>query len=650
MSGIFGQVNVNTEPEETELRKMLVWNGLYGRNKQDVAKAGNAALGCCINSDLEENKDISPVLHGEKGVLAVIDALVYNRAELREKLKRSGQTDNTEKLPDNSLLFEYIQRFGFNALAEINGDFAGAVYDPQNGAVTLFRDHMGIRPLFYTASDETIAFSTDIRGLFVVNGKKAMLSEKWLYRSLSGLNQVNICETEYENVFCVRPGTCITFPGEKETVYWEPGKKKIRYRHEKEYTDRLRELITDAVKRRLDVCPGKAGAELSGGLDSSVISILIKRLGREAVYYSWSPSAEALPYVENDERCLIDEICEREGITCNYGSTGYKIREGSDLYSESVNIFGEEYIRKNGIAGYVLPPYSNTMSICETAQFMREHGAKMVFTGHGGDEGVSHRSAAFELYYHHEYLSYLKFMWKSTENTKGFVRKLRRYCISTVKNIKVGKKKTNITVVRDTGESGIINKKFALKHSGEKINPFSFAYDPLDYVKNGGVRPRLDNVALYGAYSNVRYVVPYLDYRVIDFALSIPRRLYLKREMNRYIFRQAFKDILPDSLYRLDEKQTASLASIETKKQDYSAQLDAAAEFIDREHWSQYIDFEKLDTFAKLGKDNNDGDEYNDLKKQVIMVLSAVVAAKDGINEATENINCTEETQKQLGH
>lgn len=637
MSGIFGQVHRHSTPDQTELQRMLIWNRLYGRNNESIMESDTASLGCCYNSDLEEIANDTPVINAANGLLAVIDAVIYNRDELRSKIDSAFPGSVSDELSDNALIFEFIQRFGYEALAEVNGDFAGAVYNPADRELILFRDHMGVRPLYYIATDDAVAFSTDIRGLLEVNGHKASLSEKWLYRALSGLNQVNITETEYENIFCVRPGTYIKFPSNQESIYWEPGTKKIRYKSEKEYINRLRELILDSIKRRLDVCTGNVGAELSGGLDSSVISILIKRFGREAYYYSWSPSSEVLPYVENDERFIIDEICNCEGITCNFGSTRYKIGSDSDLYSESVKIFGKEYVDQKGIAGYALPPHANTMSICETAQFMREHDVKMIFTGHGGDEGVSHRSAAYELLYHHEYLSYLKFMWKSTEGTNGFIKKLRRYVLSTVRNAKVGRQKTNITVVKDTGDSGIINKQFAIKHSGEKINPFSFAYDPLNYVKNGGVRPRLDNVALYGAYSNVKYVVPYLDYRVIDFALSIPRRLYLKREMNRYIFRQAFTDILPASLYGLDEKQTASLDSLEAKKTDYSKQLETILELIDRERWSPFIDFDKLSEFAKLGSDNPDSNEYDGLKKQVVGVLSSVVAAHEEINAVIEN-------------
>ena len=58
-------------------------------------------------------------------------------------------------------------------------------------------------------------------------------------------------------------------------IYWQPGSKKIRLSSEEAYIKQLRQLITDSVKRRLDAVPGVVGAELSGGLDSSIIDILI---------------------------------------------------------------------------------------------------------------------------------------------------------------------------------------------------------------------------------------------------------------------------------------------------------------------------------------------------------------------------------------
>ncbi len=79
--------------------------------------------------------------------------------------------------------------------------------------------------------------------------------------------------TEYKNSFCVKPGSSLTFTfadgtiKKQENVYWMVGQKKIRLASDEAYQKRLRELIEDAIKRRVDAVSGMVGAELSGGLD-----------------------------------------------------------------------------------------------------------------------------------------------------------------------------------------------------------------------------------------------------------------------------------------------------------------------------------------------------------------------------------------------
>ena len=52
---------------------------------------------------------------------------------------------------------------------------------------------------------------------------------------------------------------------------------------------------------------------------------------------------------------------------------------------------------------YAMPPYINAMALCDSCSCMHENGASVIFTGHGGDEGISHRSSPYEMFYHHEY-------------------------------------------------------------------------------------------------------------------------------------------------------------------------------------------------------------------------------------------------------
>ncbi len=629
MSGIFGQISLSKLQNNQNIFKMRLWNSLYGRNAEDIYSDELFFLGCCYDGDMDiEGCSPSPILKEGSSILAVIDGVVYNREKLADALKEKGISFDS-KPADNLLLFSYINAFGIDSLKNVNGDFSGVIYDTSKNSVVLFRDHMGVRPLFYYAKNGLFAFSTDIRSLLSTDNIPAELSKSWLYKTICGLNRVCNKETEYEDIYCVVPSTYLTIDLSSEmrvsqNEYWAPRRKKVRFKTEQEYFDKLRELITEAIKIRAERCPGKVGSELSGGLDSSVISIILNRLGANAVYYSWSPSPEVLPLVKDDERLDIAELCKQENITCNYGSTKLRIYEDSDIFKESQRLLGDNFVGNKGIMSYLFPPYCNTVVLCETSNFMREHGVKMVFTGHGGDEGVSHRCDPYEIYFNHEYLSFFKYMWNNTKRS-NFVRRLAAFVRDTSKKIHSCKKNADIRKVSPVSEADIINSVFAKEQEHTTVNVFDFAYSPAHYITNGGVRPRFDNVALYGAYSNVRYVAPYLDYNVIDYALSIPRHLYIKGSRKRYIFRETFKSILPESIYRLRVKTSASIESIECEKPDYSDILKKAIKNSDESVWGKYLDFDKLNALCKKP---DDSEEIIEIKKDAYHTLITLEAAR----------------------
>jgi asparagine synthase (glutamine-hydrolysing) len=85
----------------------------------------------------------APILHLD-GADAVVDALLYNRDELEQALELAPDCG----LSDEELLLKLVGQKGWKALAMVNGDFAGAVWDREKGTWTLFRDHLGVRPLY----------------------------------------------------------------------------------------------------------------------------------------------------------------------------------------------------------------------------------------------------------------------------------------------------------------------------------------------------------------------------------------------------------------------------------------------------------------------------------------------------------------------
>ncbi len=611
MSGIYGYWEPCAQMSfyQQDIAGLGLWNRAYGNETEENYLGKDFCVGCSYEKVSESAKRSTPVLKIEEKY-AVIDALLYNREELMEK----GQF--TEALSDEELLFFYIEKFGMESLKDVNGDFSGAIYDAHNEIMTLFRDHMGVRPLFYFTDNHCVAFSTDIRGLAAMQRVDVSVDEKWLWSMIVGDATMGTENTEFAHIRCVKPASYITFErkgGEVQcnsSSYWCLGSKKIRLGSEKAYIEGLRELITDSVQRRLEAVSGLVGAELSGGLDSGVIDILIHRLGREAVYFSWSASPEEIPFAENDERLIIEDICKQEQITCNYGKSFLPFDDES-IMTKKMRQMGIEPDLQEGIAKrYILPPYINTLQIGEASQFISREGAKVVFTGHGGDEGVSHRCNIYEMFYNKEYLNYLKYLWSTT---KGENRRVYRTLIRCHNNLQNTRKKLKRQYVSPYAAQELLNADFYEKYHTAKRPPLSFEYDTIEYIKKGGSRNRLDVVALLGAYSGVRYLVPYLDYRVIDYAVSIPRHMYIKNKKNRYIFREAFKDLMPQSLYNLERKEDNSWKNaVKNPKspEEYIKNKKDMVQMLDRSYWNQYLNFELLDWWVE--QKENASEKIND--------------------------------------
>ena len=599
MSGILGflQNSTNKNFQNINVKALLLWNRAYGKDAEAIRENTTYALGCCYESLSKENERSTTILtKGKK--YAAIDAILFNREDMLKKL------DFHKTISDEELLFSYINVLGFDALGDVNGDFAGAIYDDNTKTLYLFRDHMGIRPLFFYASDEFIAFSTDIRGIISLEQVDTSISESWIYKTLAGYSTMSQSTTEYTHIFCVNPASYIQFsfiankPAFESHRYWDLGNKKIRFSSEATYKDKLRELITDAVKIRLDVTSDLIGAELSGGLDSGIIDILINRLGREGIYFSWSPHTEELPLAKNDERLIIADICEQENISCLFRKMNSELSHDSNM-ARNIQAIGISLTKEHPAFRYALPPYINTLPICEGSQVIQEAGAKVVFTGHGGDEGVSHRCNPYELFYHREYYHYLRYMWSSTHGQKNrIIRTLKKSYRVLWETSRKLKRPFLIPFLAPD----LLNIDFATKFSKEKMSALHFAYDPKSYINEGGSRNRLDNVALLGASSGVRYLIPYLDYRVIDFAVSIPRHLYLKGNRNRYIFREAFKGLMPKSLYNLRTKEDNSDKNKKGNPnwfKEFKQRKIELISILNRDYWKKYLDFDVIDKWMK---------------------------------------------------
>lgn len=580
MSGIYGFTRRDAEAaalDET-LGALRYWTQLYGHEDHGSELLGGSGMGCHVEHFSDHFPYGGPILDFG-GSRAVVDALLYNRDELYEVL----DLDESQQISDEELLLLLMKQKGFKALEMVNGDFAGAIFDPSTGEWTLFRDHLGVRPLFFYQERDVFCFSTDLRGIVAVPGVDSRFNPVLLYKYIARLDILSTRNTDFELIHCIQPGSVCRFRMTDtgfhmtEDIYWRPRKKKIRLGSDDEYRAELRRLITDAVHRRCGAISGLLGGELSGGLDSSIIDILVNRHGREAVYYSWSPDPERFPLQEgDDERKVILDICKQENISCRF-------------------LHIEERVNTQYTLDQVMPPYVTTLQLTYGSRWMKSKGAKVVFTGHGGDEGVSHRTSRFELLYAGEISAYLELFWKDTE---GKNLRILRTLKSAVQHAWQKWKTMHMTPPAEMLRPSVFQKGFCDEMLRNlKIRPLMFNIAPYRYVIDGGSRPRLDNCAYQGAFCGIRYLFPYVDHRVMDYAVSIPRRLYLGQNVSRLIFREAFDDIMPDSLRKVYYKDLASTRNSNPVKRvniSFHNRVEFLLTKLDQEQWNSILDFDGI--------------------------------------------------------
>jgi len=580
MSGIYGFTYraADSRTVRDAIGGLQFWNRIYGSDGCDQKVMNTTGFGCC----LEHLSDLVPVsapILAYRNCPAVVDALIYNRDELFEVL----HLDQGEQLSDEQLLLLLIEKKGFRSLHMVNGDFAGAIYDDGKKEWILFRDHLGVRPFYIYFDENLFSFSTDLRALASMPGADMRINEMQLYRKIIGACSLSLQETDFQNIRCPLPAAVtyvqLTDRGIalREDVYWKLRSRKIRLPSDRAYQQELRRLVTDSVSRRCDAISGLLGAELSGGLDSSTIDILINRHGREARYYSWSHPLSVLPLQEGeDERKIILEICAQEGISCRF-------------------LESEDRLSDHDAFGPLMPPFTNTMPLSHGSAWVRSQGARVMFTGHAGDEGVSHRGSRHELFCNREYLAYFKIYWNDLAGKR--FRLLRAFRAGMLDAMRF---KRNDIPASHTGYGhyGVLTQAFS-QRMAEQYQPRRVYFNtmPYKYVMQGGTRPRMENAAFQGAFNGVRYLFPYVDYRVMDYAVSVPRRLYFDEKRTRVLFREAFRDIMPNSLYILTSKDSPSTRNhrtLEGYDKFFLTLVERALSLLDRDMWKDILDFDGI--------------------------------------------------------
>jgi asparagine synthase (glutamine-hydrolysing) len=212
----------------------------------------------------------------DSGLWIVFNGEIFNYLELREELRAKGYTFRSNS--DTEVILKVYREYREQGFDQLNGMWSFAIFDPARKAVILSRDRFSIKPLYFTETDDALYFGSEIKQLLPLVRRKTA-NEGAMYTFLEqGISDHNR-ETFFEGIFKVEPKTNLVIDaqtGKSATEkYWDYELEDIP--DTAGGMEKFRELFLDSIKIRLrsDV---RVGSLLSGGLDSSSITVFADRL------------------------------------------------------------------------------------------------------------------------------------------------------------------------------------------------------------------------------------------------------------------------------------------------------------------------------------------------------------------------------------
>ena len=491
-------------------------------------------------------------------VSVVFNGAIYNYKELRESLKKSGHTFQTNS--DTEVILELYKEYGPGCVEHMNGMFAFLIYDRIQKRLIAARDHFGIKPLYYYENQDNLIFASEIKALLEHPSVKIEPD----YNSIQDyivLQYVLGAETLFKDIKKILPGHYHVIDlksfNAKPVKYWEPNFSVDNSHTEDYFINKLREKLEDTVdiQLRSDV---PVGCYLSGGIDSSIITLLTSRFlkGQLKTFtgaFQEGPEFNELAYARE-----VGNLCNAEM---------YEVYPKEDEFIELIPKL--IYHMDEPAAGPGLFPQYIVSRLASKE-------VKVVLGGQGGDEifgGYARyviayleqalKGAIFETNVEGEHIVSLRSILPNLPYLKQYIPMLQSFWKDDL--FESMDKRYFQSIDRSEGDWNILTEDFKMNMSIENIfSRFQKIFNHPDTLSYYNKMVHFDMVSSLPALLHVEdrvtmavsleSRVPLLDHRIVDLITRIPPRMKFKGAEMKYILKRSVKDILPAKILARKDK------------------------------------------------------------------------------------------------
>lgn len=547
MCGILGIYNLDLNKNffKQKFEKALLSMCYRGPDANAVKIFDNkAVLGHLRLSILDLDEGNNQPFQIDKRYWIIFNGEIYNYIELKAQLILAGYTFRTTG--DTEVLLRAYQHWGEDCVKKFNGMWAFAIYDELTDKLFCSRDRFGIKPFNYTKHDGQFIFSSEIKAIISYFPELKVPNYNVIAnycRKSSGAQSRN---TWFKDIFRLEPAHNLVIDSSGINIYryWDyPHKvnKKIKF---DDAVERYRKLLSDAVQIRMrsDV---PVGFTLSSGLDSTSLVSLLKNK------FAGNKNTYTAAFCNTEFQDLEKQIY-KGNIEINEASLVKKVTKELDLNSTIIEIQYENYVEnlseiiRHLESGHGSPAVIPLFQILNKAK----EDVTVVMEGQGADELLGgYINSALPVYLL-ELLSRLKIR-KAYKEFKIFIKsysfKMAFMIFIRQSNLGVLKK---LYYKLSGMESFYLNELREYKEIKDYPNEpkgFDNRMNKHLYKDHTGV---LVDLLHYGDAISMSHSLesrlPFMDYRLVEFAFTLPSEFKIKNGLGKYIHRIAMKNVVPD--------------------------------------------------------------------------------------------------------
>lgn len=275
MCGIIAISGKDLSEKDFYFEEMLSSLRFRGPDDQGEYRFNNCILGHRRLSIIDISGGLQPMLDGKFAI--TFNGEIYNYRELRKQLENLGHCFKSNS--DTEVVLKAYQEWGHDAPIHLDGMFAFVIWNDKEQELFMARDRFGKKPLFYHLSEDKIYIASEIKSLLVSKSIKPVIDHGAIDHYLKRM-YIPSYQSVYSNIFQIAPAHYGVYKKHSLHIsrYWSlPSCEKISISYEDAKVEVLR-LLKNAVEKRIITSDVKVGAFLSGGLDSSLTTVLAAEL------------------------------------------------------------------------------------------------------------------------------------------------------------------------------------------------------------------------------------------------------------------------------------------------------------------------------------------------------------------------------------